>query len=213
MGYYTILNEGKGKFDEKKSVFLSYAKRVFTEEEAKSFINEIKVHNKNARHNVYAYALGEKMNVQRYSDDGEPQGTGGIPVLGVIKKNEVTDIVVVVTRYFGGILLGIGGLTRAYCKAASLSIDASKIVERVMGLKLEIITNYELLGKLQYLFTQNYWHIENIEYTDRIKISMFCQLDMLEIIKNIINETTSGNTNFQQDEEKLYFKSEKRLFL
>ena len=213
MGYYTILNGGKGKFEEKKSVFLSHAKRVFTEEEAKNFINEIKVLSRNARHNVYAYILGEKMNIQRYNDDGEPQGTGGIPVLEVIKKNELTDIVVVVTRYFGGILLGVGGLTRAYTKAASLCIDESERVERVKGSKLEIITNYELLGKLQYLFTQNHWHIEDIEYTDKIMISMFCELDMVEKVENIIKEVTSGKSNFSQDEEKIYFKSEKRLFL
>jgi len=213
MGYYTILNEGKGKFEEKKSVFLSHAKRVFTEEEAKDFINEIKVHNRNARHNVYAYILGEKMIVQRYSDDGEPQGTGGIPILEVIKKNELTDIVVVVTRYFGGILLGVGGLTRAYCKATSLCIAESEVVERVIGFKLEITTSYELLGKLQYVFAQNHWHIEDIEYTDKIKISMFCELDIMEKVESIINEVTSGNANFHGDEEKLYFKSEKRLFL
>ena len=175
MGYYTILNQGKGKLEEKKSVFLSYAKRVFTEEEAKEYINEIKVFNKTARHNVYAYILGEKMNVQRYSDDGEPQGTGGMPVLEVIKKNEITDVVVVVTRYFGGVLLGVGGLTRAYCRAASLCIDESEIVERIMGIRLEIIVSYELLGKLQYLFAQKNWHIENIEYTEKIKVSIFCQ--------------------------------------
>lgn len=213
MGYYTILNGGKGKFEEKKSVFLSHAKRVFTEEEAKNFINEIKVLNRNARHNVYAYILGERMNIQRYSDDGEPQGTGGIPVLEVIKKNELTDIVVVVTRYFGGILLGVGGLTRAYAKAASISINESERVERVLGSKLEIIANYELLGKLQYLFTQNHWHIEDIEYTDKIKISMFCESDMVENVENIIKEVTSGKSNFSKDEEKIYFKSEKRLFL
>ena len=213
MGYYTILNGGKGKFEEKKSVFLSHAKRVFTEEEAKNFINEIKVINRNARHNVYAYILGERMNIQRYSDDGEPQGTGGIPVLEVIKKSELTDIVVVVTRYFGGILLGVGGLTRAYAKAASISINESERVERVLGSKLEIIANYELLGKLQYLFTQNHWHIEDIEYTDKIKISMFCESDMVENVENIIKEVTSGKSNFSKDEEKIYFKSEKRLFL
>lgn len=213
MGYYTILNQGKGKLEEKKSVFLSYAKRVFTEEEAKEYINEIKVLNKNARHNVYAYILGEKMNVQRYSDDGEPQGTGGLPVLEVIKKNEITDVVVVVTRYFGGILLGVGGLTRAYCRAASLSIDESEIVERVMGIRLEIIVSYELLGKLQYLFAQKNWHIEDIEYTEKIKVSIFCQLEMLEIIEGVINEVASGKVNFQKDEEQIYFKKENRLFL
>ena len=213
MGYYTILNQGKGKLEEKKSVFLSYAKRVFTEEEAKEYINEIKVFNKTARHNVYAYILGEKMNVQRYSDDGEPQGTGGMPVLEVIKKNEITDVVVVVTRYFGGVLLGVGGLTRAYCRAASLCIDESEIVERIMGIRLEIIVSYELLGKLQYLFAQKNWHIENIEYTEKIKVSIFCQLDMLETVEGVINEVSSGKVTFQKDEERIYFKKDNRLFL
>ncbi len=99
MAYFTIQNFGKGDFEEKKSTFIGRAKRVYTEDEAKNFINQVKDEEKEAKHNVYAYVIGENMGIQRYSDDGEPQGTGGIPVLDVIKKNEVTDIVIVVTRY------------------------------------------------------------------------------------------------------------------
>lgn len=104
MSYITVKDFGEDRFEEKKSEFIGYAKRVENEEEAKAFINEIKNMHKQARHNCSAYIIGKDMNIQRYSDDGEPQGTAGIPILEVMKKSRVTDCAVVVTRYFGGIL-------------------------------------------------------------------------------------------------------------
>jgi len=151
MSYFTIKDEASAEFEERKSVFIGYAKRVKTEEEAKEFVAKIKTMHKQATHNCSAYIVGENKGIQRYSDDGEPQGTAGIPILEVIKKNDLTDIAIVVTRYFGGILLGAGGLVRAYSKGASEAIKVGGIVEKVKGLEIKAKLDYDLLGKIQYI--------------------------------------------------------------
>ena len=138
MSYITVKGRGTDSFEEKKSEFIGYCKRVESEEEAKEFVNEIKNIHKQARHNCHAYIVGENMEIQRYSDDKEPKGTAGIPILEVIKKQNITDCAVVVTRYFGGILLGTGGLTRAYTMGASIAIKNAKIIEKVKAKKLNI---------------------------------------------------------------------------
>lgn len=212
MGYFTIKDEAKAEFEEKKSVFIGHVKRVYTEDEAKDFINKIKSEHREARHNVYAYVIGENRGIQRYSDDGEPQGTGGIPVLEVIKKNEITDVVAVVTRYFGGILLGKGGLVRAYSKGAAMAVSEGGIVEKVKGSIVDIILDYDMLGKVQYLFEQNLWHIENIDYTDKVKLTMYCPLDILEEVQKGVVETTNGKCEIIIGDEDYYFKLENRLF-
>ncbi|MFT8314201.1 MAG: YigZ family protein [Clostridium sp.] len=213
MSYYTIKDETSFQFEEKKSIFISNIKRVYSEEEAKEFIQNIKTQYKDARHNVYAYVIGEKTEVQRYSDDGEPQGTAGIPMLEVIKKSGITDVVIVVTRYFGGILLGTGGLARAYSKGASSAIKEGKIVLKVKGKALNITVNYDLLGKLQYLCEKKMWHIESLEYTDKVKLMIYFEIDTLEEAKKTFIETTSGNCQFLEGEDTYYFKIENRLFL
>jgi uncharacterized YigZ family protein len=212
MSYFTIRNESKAEFKEKKSIFIGQVKRVETEDEAKEFIQNVKSKHKEARHNVYAYIIGENKMIQRYSDDGEPHGTGGIPMLEVLKKNEITDVVVVVTRYFGGILLGTGGLARAYSKGASLAIKDAGVVEKVKGLSLEIIVEYDLLGKLQHVCLEGNNHIENIEYTDKVKIQILCELSNLENLQSQITEVTSGKALFEKEEPKIYFKLENRLY-
>ncbi len=212
MGYFTIKDEISTQFEEKKSVFIGHIKRVYEEDKAKEFINKIRTEQKEARHNVYAYIIGENMGIQRYSDDGEPQGTGGIPVLEVIKKNGITDVVVVVTRYFGGILLGKGGLVRAYSKAAAMSVNEGSIVERVKGSILDIFIEYDMLGKVQYLFEQNLWHIENIDYTDKVKVTMYCDVCKLKEVESMTIEATSGRCEIIVGDEDYYFKKENRLF-
>ncbi|KEI17233.1 YigZ family protein [Clostridium haemolyticum] len=212
MSYFTIKDESREEFQEKKSVFIGHAKRVHNEEEAREFIDKIKDEFKDARHNVYAYIIGENMGIQRYTDDGEPQGTAGIPVLDVIKKNGITDVVIVVTRYFGGILLGTGGLVRAYSKAAAMAIDKSGIVEKVKGLPLHINLDYDFLGKVQYVCGQNLWHIEDIKYTDKVSISILTETNNCENIKNKVIEVTSAKAEFIEGEEKYYFKLENRLY-
>lgn len=213
MGYLTIKNEAHSEFEEKKSIFIGHAKRVYTEENAKAFIDEIKFKHKTAKHNVYAYAIGEKLDVQRYTDDGEPQGTAGIPVLEVIKKSGITDVVIVVTRYFGGILLGTGGLVRAYTKAAGMAIKEGQVVLRVKGVPLYITINYDQLGKLQYFCEQKSWYIENIEYTDKVKLTFYCEVTEVGERKTAFLNLNSGNCDLNLGEEAYYFKLEDRLYL
>lgn len=212
MSYLTIKGEKSSEFEEKKSIFIGHTKRIYNEEEAREFINKIKGENKEATHNVYAYVIGENMGIQRYSDDGEPQGTAGVPVLEVIKKHLLTDIVIVVTRYFGGVLLGAGGLVRAYSKGASAVIKEAGIVEKVKGVALYTSIDYDLLGKIQYIFTQNAWHIEEIEYSDKVKLKFFCEIKDLELNKGQIVEASSGRAIFAFDIVKYYFKQENRLY-
>lgn len=212
MSYLTIKNEGQDRFEEKKSLFIGYAKRVYSEEDAKDFIDEIRSKHKDATHNVYAYVIGENMGIQRYNDDGEPQGTGGIPILEVIKKNGVTDIAVVVTRYFGGILLGAGGLVRAYSKGAAIAVASGEIVEKVEGVTLTIKIDYDFLGKVQYVCSQNFWHIEEANYTDKVELIIFVEISKSEEIKNKITEVTSGKAEYKLGDKDHYFKLEKRLF-
>ena len=211
MSYLTIKEQASAEFEEKKSVFIGYVKRVYSEEEARGFINEIKSMHKEARHNVYSYVIGQNMGIQRYSDDGEPQGTAGIPVLEVVKKNGLTDIAVVVTRYFGGVLLGTGGLARAYSKAASLAIKEGGIVEKVKGQEVTVVIDYDLLGKVQYICNQNMWHIEDTEYTEVVKIKLYCEVSNYDTIEKEITEVTSGKAEFYKEDEKFYFKCENRL--
>jgi uncharacterized YigZ family protein len=212
MSYKTLREESIGEYEEKKSIFIGAAKRVASEEEARDFINTVKGRHKEARHNVYAYVIGQNLGIQRYSDDGEPQGTGGIPVLEIIKRNEITDTVIVVTRYFGGVLLGASGLCRAYSKAAALAVKNAGVVEKVKGCEIKINLSYELLGKVQYIFNQNNWQIENIEYTEKVTLVSFCEIDMFETIRKETIEATNNKCEIIKGKEDIYFKEGNILY-
>ena len=212
MSYITVRNFGEDSFEEKKSEFIGYCKRVENEEEAKEFVNEIKNKHKQARHNCYAYIIGENMGIQRYSDDGEPQGTAGIPILEVMKKNEVKDCAVVVTRYFGGVLLGTGGLTRAYTKGAAIAIKSAGIVEKVDGVEIIIKIDYDLLGKIQYVCGQNQWHIEDSVYSDKVEIHILAEKSVAQVIEKNFIEETNGKAEISKENEGIYFKEENRLY-
>ena len=143
MNYFTISQPAEASFIEKRSEFIGCIAPVSTNDEAVEFINSIKSKHRKAKHNVYAYIL-RKDNISRYSDDGEPQGTAGVPVLDVLKKRGLTDVCVVVTRYFGGILLGGGGLVRAYSHAAAIACDAAHIMNMCVCKKIKIECDYSL---------------------------------------------------------------------
>lgn len=192
--YKTLHEFGSDEIIIEKSVFIGYAKPVSTEEEAREFIDEIKRKHKDATHNVWAYTIGQNMNIQRYSDDGEPQGTAGIPTLEVIKKEDLRDVVVVVTRYFGGIKLGAGGLVRAYTKGAKIGIEAGKIVKKVPFTQIDISIDYTLLGKMQNSLSNKGFIIKGIEYAENVIISVYCEDDQLEELKKLIIETTNANS-------------------
>ena len=212
MSYVTIRDFGEDKFIEKKSEFIGYAKRCESEEEAKAFTTEIKNMHKQARHNCYAYVIGENMGIQRYSDDGEPQGTAGIPILEVMKKSNITDCAVVVTRYFGGILLGAGGLTRAYTKGASVALKAAGVVEKVKGVKMTLEMEYDMLGKFQYKCNEKNWHIEDIEYTDKVFVNMLAEVEVSLEIEKASTEISNGKIIINKEDERIYFKEENRLY-
>lgn len=148
--YRTVRGEGRAEIEEKRSVFIGSAAFVTTEEEARAFVDRIRAEFPDARHNVYAYLLREGSKT-RYSDDNEPQGTAGIPVLEVLRKNECLDCVIVVTRYFGGILLGTGGLARAYTEAAVAALRAAEIVVRREALRFGFSCGYAEYPRLRQL--------------------------------------------------------------
>lgn len=149
--YTTLEKEASAEFTEKKSVFIGYACPVKSEDEAIEFINRIRKKHSDARHNCYAYQLNGG-GIARYSDDGEPQGTAGVPILDVIKKSGADDCCVVVTRYFGGILLGAGGLVRAYANGAKIALDAANIVTYESYTEFRLVCDYAAYQKLEYEF-------------------------------------------------------------
>ncbi len=212
MSYVTIRDFGEDSFIEKKSEFIGYAKRCESEEEAKNFVAEIKNMHKQARHNCFAYIIGENMGIQRYSDDGEPQGTAGIPILEVMKKSNITDCAVVVTRYFGGILLGAGGLTRAYTKGASIALKAGGIVEKVKGVRLLLSMDYDMLGKIQYKCNEKNWYIEEVEYTDKVVVHILAEIEISKEIEKAVIEISNGKIIINREDEDIYFKEENRLY-
>ena len=210
--YKTLHSFGTDEYIVEKSTFIGYAKPIKSEEEAVEFINEIKKKHKDATHNVWAYTVGETMNIQRYSDDGEPQGTAGIPILEVMKKSDITDCAVVVTRYFGGILLGTGGLTRAYTKGASIALKAGGVVEKVQGVDVALHLDYDMIGKVQYVCGQNNWHIEDTEYTDKVIVHILAEVSVSEVIEKEMTEVSNGKIIVEKSDEDIYFKEDNRLY-
>ena len=189
--FYTIEDFGTDEFVEKKSKFIGYIKHVETEDEANEFIGGIKSKHWDAKHNVYAYILGENGAIQRSTDDGEPAGTAGRPVLEVIKGENLTNVAIVVTRYFGGILLGTGGLVRAYGKAAKLAVENCIKVRPVRMKTIAICADYELVGKIQNYLIQNDVIIDHIEYQNNAMI--YCLIEE----SDVDDFTESLNQQFQ----------------
>lgn len=212
MGYHTILKETQDEFEEKKSIFIGHIKRVNTEEEAKAFVDQKKDEYKDATHNVYAYIIGENAGIQRYSDDGEPKGTGGIPALEVLKKNNLRDVAVVVTRYFGGIMLGAGGLTRAYSKGAAVAVKAGGIVEKVLGSAVIFEMSYDMLGKVQYLCGTKEWHIEDTQYTDSVSVVLYIEKDNIDGVIAAMSEVSAGKIEYLIEDEEFFFNQGNRLY-
>ncbi|WP_099188192.1 YigZ family protein [Tepidibacter mesophilus] len=199
--YKTIHEYGQDEVIIEKSRFIGYAKPVETEEEAMEFINEIKKKHKDATHNVWAYTLGMNMDIQRYSDDGEPSGTAGIPSLEVIKKEDLRNVAVVVTRYFGGIKLGAGGLVRAYTKGAKIGLNSSKIIDKILYTDIRFKMDYTLLGKVQNELMNLGYIIKEILYEDMVTIVVYSKSDEVEVVKNKIIDITSSNVEVEQKED------------
>ena len=200
--YKTIGKKGQDEFEINKSRFIGYAAPVKTEEEALDFIEEIKTKHKDATHNVSAYVIGRESNIQRFSDDGEPSGTAGIPTLEVLKKEEIRNAVVVVTRYFGGVKLGGGGLIRAYTKASKIAIDSSVIVTMKKFNLISMNMEYTAYGKIENYFMENGYLPENIEYLEDVNIELYVSKDIYKSFIEDIMDLTSGNLRHNIKDEK-----------
>lgn len=191
-GYKIVYQGGEGEIVEKKSRFIATVRPVESEEEAVAFINEMKKKYWDARHNCSAFVLGEHQEITRCSDDGEPAQTAGRPMLDVLLKEGIHNAAVVVTRYFGGVLLGTGGLVRAYQKATQEGLRESQIIEKKAGLLLDISTDYNGVGKLQYLFGQKNIHIVDSEYGADVIMQVLVPAEQKESLAKEITEQTSG---------------------
>lgn len=196
--YYTVKNEAIYFYEEKKSKFIAYVFPVNCEEKALDKINYIKKKHRDASHNVYAYRIIENDITQRFSDDGEPSGTAGIPVLEAILKKDLYNVLVVVTRYFGGTLLGAGGLARAYGKSAAEGIEAGSITRSILCIKYIIATEYTFINKLLALLPERGFIIKNIQYADDVKISILVPISSLDNFIELINDVTSGKVSINE---------------
>lgn len=211
--YKSIFQRGEDEVVIKKSRFIGYGCPVSTEEEALEFIKEIKDRHRDATHNCSAYIVGEKSEIQRYNDDGEPSGTAGIPILSLLKKESLTNTCVVVTRYFGGIMLGAGGLVRAYTQGAKIAIDKSLIVDMEEFFNVSLSYDYSLHGTMEnYLITQKY-NFKNFQFTDKVSVEIYVKASELDSFNTDIDNMTSANAKINIVEKLLLpVREEKVLF-
>ena len=204
--YKTVKTEAKDEFTEKRSRFIGYCKPVKSEAEAVEFIGKIKSLHWDARHNVYAYSLREG-NIKRYSDDGEPSGTAGMPVLDVILKNGVFDVCVVVTRYFGGGLLGTGGLVRAYSQGAKLALQAGGIILMQRCLSCTARCSYNQYGKVSSLIAEHSAGLDDTVYEADVVLRFHIKPGDLDALNKKLADATSGEVCAAADGED-YFETE-----
>lgn len=203
-GYRVVYEGGEGEIVEKKSRFIATVRPIETEEEAVAFVNEMKKKYWDARHNCSAFVIGSRQEVTRCSDDGEPAQTAGRPMLDVLLREGITNVAVVVTRYFGGVLLGTGGLVRAYQSATQAGLAASKIIEKCLGKKLIIHTDYNGLGKLQYLFGQQKTAILDTEYAADVVLTILVPVEQKDFLYKEITEQTNGTAQMEWGEDAVY---------
>ena len=213
MAYRVIYKGGEGEIVEKKSRFIATVRPVESEEEAVAFIAEMKKKYWDARHNCSAFVIGANQELTRCSDDGEPAQTAGRPMLDVLLKEGVTNVAVVVTRYFGGVLLGTGGLVRAYQKAVQEGLAASQIIEKREGFLLYINTDYNGIGKLQYLFAQKEISILESEYAADVRMTVLVPLERKEEIEKAVIEHTNGTAKLEWGNETIYGIVDKEVML
>ena len=190
--YKTVYKGGEGELVEKKSRFIATVRPVITEEEALAFIEEMRKKYWDARHNCYVYTVGRNREYTRCSDDGEPSGTAGRPMLDVILGEDLYNTAVVVTRYFGGVLLGTGGLVRAYSGAVQAGLKNSTVITRMKGTELIIDTDYNGIGKLQYIAGERGLPVLDTEYTDKVKMHVLVRSREEEAVRKAVTEGTNG---------------------
>lgn len=199
--YKTVEFESKDEFVEKKSRFIGYVKPVKTQEEATNFINSIKSKHWDATHNVSAFVLREN-NIQRSSDDGEPSGTAGVPTLDVLLKENLVDVCVVVTRYFGGTLLGAGGLIRAYSHSSKIAVEAGHIITMAPCKVLSVSVDYSFYDRLNILLSEFNANIENSEFTDNVTVTFSVRENTVTLLQDKLTQLSNGKYILKEIGEK-----------
>lgn len=202
--YHTVNGEGSGEIVEKKSRFIADIFPVSTEGDVSGILEKVKKRYWDARHHCWAYIIGgtdDGPPSERMSDDGEPAGTAGKPMLEALRGRNLTNVLAVVTRYFGGTLLGTGGLVRAYTAAVAEGLSNTEIVTRIRGIRLDIITDYTGLGRIQYLTAQMGVRTEDIIYSDKVEIHVIVPEKDLELLKKEITEGTNAQAFIEEKEE------------
>jgi len=202
--YRIVLTEGQGEIEEKKSRFICNIRPVKTEEEAVAFIEEMKKKYWDARHNCSAFVLGKRQELTRCSDDGEPSGTAGRPMLEVLLGEELCDVAAVVTRYFGGTLLGTGGLVRAYTQAVKAGIEECETGYMKYGIKLQIETDYNGIGKIQYILGKHNIDARDAEYGTGVVMRVVIEEAKVNAVLKEITEATNGQA-VVHELDKVYF--------
>ena len=200
MEYKTIARRCEARFIEKKSEFIGYLCPVQTEEQAVAFIEEIRAMHRKAPHNCYAYILREN-NAARHSDDGEPGGTAGVPIYEVLRKEGLTDVCCVVTRYFGGVLLGAGGLVRAYTKGAKDAVDAAQIKCMAEAVKLAVTVDYGLYGRLAQVFADFDARVEDERFADNVRIVLHIRAENSQKLTDKLVDVCNGAVSVEEIEK------------
>ncbi|KQL52968.1 hypothetical protein AN964_05220 [Heyndrickxia shackletonii] len=198
--YFTIKEFGSHEIIIQKSRFIAHVNRAVTEKDAQDFIQEIKKKHWDANHNCSAYMIGQHNEIQKANDDGEPSGTAGVPILEVLKKRDLKDTVVVVTRYFGGIKLGAGGLIRAYGKSTSEGINAVGVVERKLMKIVHTKIDYTWLGKVENELRSSVYEIKEIHYVDNVEIETFVEEEQVGKFTEWMIEMTNGQAEILEGE-------------
>lgn len=198
--YYSVKETGENEIVIQKSRFIAHIKRAETESEAQEFIQALKKKHWDASHNCSAYLIGEHDQIQKANDDGEPGGTAGVPILEVLKKRKLKDTVVVITRYFGGIKLGAGGLIRAYGKATSEGLDAIGIVERRLAQIIHVKIDYTWLGKIEKELRASAFAIKEIHYLDIVQIDTYVDQSQVQAFMDWMVEQTNGQCTMENGE-------------
>ncbi len=199
--FKTVEKLGEAVYVDRKSKFIAHTKPVKSEQEALCFLQEMRSLYSDARHNVYAYIIDEN-NISRYSDDSEPSGTAGMPVLDVLKKEGIVNAVTVVTRYFGGTLLGTGGLVRAYSASASESVKNAGIITKILCDSYKVCTDYNFSGKIQHLLSAKDYFPEGTEYAEKVEFSVSVRKSETERFEKDIREVCAGKAEIIKGEEK-----------
>lgn len=211
--YKSVHKRGRDEIIINKSKFIGTAAPVENQEQAEEFIEGIKKEFKDATHNCYAYVIGENKGIQRYSDDGEPSGTAGMPILNVMARENLVNIAVVVTRYFGGVLLGAGGLARAYAKGCKIALENGIIVDKNLYYDVSFNLDYTLLGKMDNELLKNNFIVKDKIYSEHVTFKLIVREDETDKIRALVNEITGGRAEVSLGQASYYSVKDGRIIV